>query len=123
MQLFLISDIVTGTVNGAGFDCRTGNVSRNANGEGIWNKVRPNDSKKSIHISQVVAHLEFIEETIRQTKDMEKMGNETSLIGIKESGNGTRQMGEQDTGNLSKQPYIKWNGLSQSWEHTKESDK
>ena len=50
------------------------------------------------------------------------MGNKTNVISINETGNESMQMDEQDTGNLTKASFMRWNGLSQSWEHIKGND-
>ena len=49
---------------------------------------------------------------------MENLGNG---ISNNKTGDESSQIREQDTGNLTKLPYMRWNGLSQSWEHTKGS--
>ena len=51
---------------------------------------------------------------------MENLGNDIA-IGKNKTGDESSQMGERDTGNLTKLPYMQWNGLSQSWEHIKGS--
>ena len=52
---------------------------------------------------------------------MEKVKNETSVIGVNQTDEESMQ--EQDTGNLTRASFMRWNGLSQSWEHVKGSDK
>ena len=71
---------------------------------------------------QVVAHLDLIEKTMRQTKDMGKMGNKTNEIGVNKTGEESSGMEEQDNSNQTKASIIWWNGLSQSWEHIKGID-
>ena len=59
---------------------------------------------------------------------MEKTGNETSEIDINEAADETKQTGGQETRNeivnsgqktgaKTIPPFLKWDGLSQTWEH------
>ena len=56
-----------------------------------------------------------------ETKDMENVGNETNEIGLNKANDKSRQVEEQDTADLMNQPFMRWNGVVQSWEHIKEN--
>ena len=120
-MLILNSYNVAGTVFGGGFNCKLGIVN-SENPEGMWNKVRIYVYREPLEKSQVVAHLDLIEKTVLQTKDMEKIRNETMEIGVNKNGEESSGVDEPDNGYLTEPQFLRWNGLSQSWEPIKGSD-